>query len=138
MLHAQLTVTLLRRHVLARCYTLSMLRRRCTFALHRAAIVPFRPKAPCPIATAVVWELSSRPTVRPSHGTAPQHEPVVLHSLTHVLYMRHVAAAPGMERHTLLNELREHGRLPEAWERAHPRVAQLIRWARWLGWGQDC
>ncbi|KXZ55244.1 hypothetical protein GPECTOR_3g384 [Gonium pectorale] len=33
-----------------------------------------------------------------------------------------------MERVVLLHDLRDHARLPEAWERAHPRVAQLIRW----------
>jgi len=34
----------------------------------------------------------------------------------------------GMERALLLRDLREGARLPEAWERAHPVVARLIRW----------
>jgi translation initiation factor 2-alpha kinase 4 len=33
----------------------------------------------------------------------------------------------GMERALLLRDLKEAGRLPEAWERAHPVVARLIR-----------
>lgn len=33
----------------------------------------------------------------------------------------------GMERVVLLRELREAGRLPSAWEAAHPQVARLVR-----------
>ncbi len=75
---------------------------------------------------------SSRPTAAPS--IAP-HRRTSEPSHSCALHTHTVAAAPAMERHTLLNELREHGRLPEAWERAHPRVAQLIRWAWGLRWG---
>jgi translation initiation factor 2-alpha kinase 4 len=32
-----------------------------------------------------------------------------------------------MERVVLLRELREAGKLPQAWEAAHPQVARLIR-----------
>jgi hypothetical protein len=33
-----------------------------------------------------------------------------------------------MERVVLLRELREAGKMPPAWEAAHPQVARLIRW----------
>lgn len=36
--------------------------------------------------------------------------------------------ASGMERAVLLHELRDQGKLPEAWQQQHPNVARLIRW----------
>ncbi|KAG2496142.1 hypothetical protein HYH03_005744 [Edaphochlamys debaryana] len=62
------------------------------------------------------------------NGWARYDEKVDLWSLGVVVFELWHPFATGMERAVLLHELRDHGRLPEAWERAHPRVAKLIRW----------
>ena len=41
----------------------------------------------------------------------------------------------GMERAVLLRELREQRKMPEHWERNHPKVAHLIRWVKGGGRG---
>ncbi|GIL65935.1 hypothetical protein Vafri_19563, partial [Volvox africanus] len=62
------------------------------------------------------------------NGWARYDEKVDLWSLGVVAFELWHSFATGMERAVLLNDLRDHARLPEAWEQEHPRVARLIRW----------
>ncbi|GIM05041.1 hypothetical protein Vretimale_9508, partial [Volvox reticuliferus] len=62
------------------------------------------------------------------NGWARYDEKVDLWSLGVVAFELWHPFATGMERAVLLNDLRDHARLPEAWEQEHPRVARLIRW----------
>jgi serine/threonine protein kinase len=63
-----------------------------------------------------------------THQTRPQPQ-VDIFSLGVVAFELWHPFATGMERALLLRDLREGGRLPADWERAHPVVARLIRCA---------
>jgi len=52
---------------------------------------------------------------------------VDLYSLGVVVFEMWHPFSTGMERAVLLRELREAGKLPPAWEAAHPQVAALVR-----------
>lgn len=52
---------------------------------------------------------------------------VDLYSLGVVVFEMWHPFSTAMERAVLLRELREAGKLPPAWEAAHPQVARLIR-----------
>ena len=52
---------------------------------------------------------------------------VDLYSLGVVVFEMWHPFSTGMERAVLLRELREAGKLPQAWEEAHPQVARLVR-----------
>lgn len=52
---------------------------------------------------------------------------VDLYSLGVVVFEMWHPFSTAMERVVLLRELREQGKLPPAWEKAHPQVAKTIR-----------
>lgn len=57
-------------------------------------------------------------------GSVPQ---VDLYSLGVVVFEMWHPFATAMERAVLLQQLRDHGSLPEEWEKDHAKVAKLIR-----------
>ncbi|KAF8070961.1 GCN2 [Scenedesmus sp. PABB004] len=63
-----------------------------------------------------------------AQGWASYDEKVDMYSLGVVVFELWHPFSTAMERAVLLRELREAGKLPPAWEAAHPQVARLVRW----------
>ncbi|KAG1662775.1 hypothetical protein FOA52_006801 [Chlamydomonas sp. UWO 241] len=62
-----------------------------------------------------------------AHGWASYDEKVDLFSLGVIVFELWHPFPTGMERAVMLGALRDSGKLPEQWARAHPKVATLIR-----------